>query len=148
MGKMSVGFLGEYEYSIDLKGRISIPPRFRELFSDGLILCRGFERCITVYSPCEWEKMTEVLVSRPLTRVKSRRLSRAFFSGAFRTELDGQGRVILPAYLREYGKIEDGAVVVGVNSYLEIWSKQLWAEEKVLSEEEAWQIAEGIELRT
>lgn len=142
------GFLGEYEHSIDPKGRLSIPARFRHLFSEGLILSRGFEKCITVYAPHEWEKMAQLIISRPLTNSKSRRLSRAFFSSAFSTDLDRQGRVILPPYLREYADIKDSAVLIGVNSCLEIWNKELWAEEERLSEEEAKQIAETLEVRT
>ncbi|MBI2909084.1 MAG: division/cell wall cluster transcriptional repressor MraZ [Chloroflexi bacterium] len=144
---MDLGFLGEYEYSVDDKGRISIPPKFRPLFKDGIILCRGWDQCITVYPPEQWQKTTEIVTSRPPTQSRSRRLNRHFFAGASSTELDGQGRVVLPSYLREYADIKEAAVLIGVNSYLEIWSKRLWAEEERLSEEEAKHIAETLEVR-
>lgn len=145
---MDLGFLGEYEYSIDDKGRILIPPKFRPLFRDGIVLCRGLDPCITVYPPEQWQKTSGLYASLRPTQSKARRLTRHFFAGAFSTDLDGQGRIAIPSYLRDYANVKDSAVLIGVNSYLEIWSRELWAEEERLSGEGAIQIAETLEVRT
>jgi len=141
-------FFGEYEYTIDQKGRVTIPPRFRDAFKGGLVLSRGYDECIMVYPMPEWEKRAEELAHMPMTRSKSRRLNRAIFSSAFSLDLDPQGRVILPAPLRDYAGIVNEVVIAGARSCLEIWSKEAWALEKKLMDEQVWQIAESIEERT
>jgi MraZ protein len=140
-------FLGEYEYKIDDKGRVPIPPKFRRDFKDGLILAPGPETCIVAYAPSEWMKMSESLTSGSLAPAKLRRLGRAIFGNAFNLTLDGQGRVALPITLREYARIGDELVVVGANTYLEMWNRELWVAEKALAQEQAWQIIEGLERR-
>ncbi|MDY6906843.1 MAG: division/cell wall cluster transcriptional repressor MraZ [Chloroflexota bacterium] len=139
-------FLGEYEYKIDPKGRIAIPPRFRGEFWEGIVLARGFDGCIAAYPPPVWQEIADRFGTLPFTRSKSRRISRAIFSTAFSLELDEQGRVMLPAPLRQYAAIGDSAVVAGVNNYLEIWGKERWQQETELIGEQAWQIAEGMEM--
>jgi len=140
-------FLGEFEYKIDDKGRVSVPPRFRRLLREGLILTQGVERCITAYTPVEWKKIAESLTTSSITRSKLRRLNRAIFATAFNLNIDGQGRIALPVTLRQHAGIEDEVVVVGVNTYFELWNKEAWAEEKGISREQAWQIIESLEQR-
>ncbi|MCX7911792.1 MAG: division/cell wall cluster transcriptional repressor MraZ [Dehalococcoidales bacterium] len=140
-------FYGEFEYKIDDKGRIPIPPKFRGALKDGIVLTVGAERCITAYTPAEWKKLSSSLTGSGLTRSKLRRLSRALFATAFVTRIDGQGRIALPAPLREHAQIADEVVVVGVNTNLEIWSKALWEEEKTTCLEQAWQLIESLENR-
>ncbi|MDY6911952.1 MAG: division/cell wall cluster transcriptional repressor MraZ [Chloroflexota bacterium] len=140
-------FLGEYEYRIDKKGRVAIPAKLRKEFLDGLVITRGFDKCLLVYPKTEWDKFSARFEFSPITPNKNRRLNRLIFSGAFSAELDGQGRVALSPPLRQYAQIDDMVVITGSNRYLEIWSKELWEQEKLLMEEEAWQLAEGIELR-
>lgn len=140
-------FLGEYEYKIDDKGRVPIPPKFRRDLKEGLILAPGPETCIVAYAPSEWIKMSESLTSGSLAPAKLRRLGRAIFGNAFSLTLDGQGRVALPITLREYARIGDELVVVGANTYLEMWNRELWVAEKTLAQEQAWQIIEGLERR-
>ncbi|MBT9148852.1 MAG: Transcriptional regulator MraZ [Dehalococcoidia bacterium] len=139
--------LGEYEYRIDQKGRVAIPAKLRKAFQDGLVLTRGFDRCILAYPLPEWQRICERFADLPTTRDKNRRLIRITFASAFSAELDGQGRVALPSPLREYAGIKDVAVMAGGNKYLEIWSKESWENEKLLMDERAWQLAEGMELR-
>ena len=141
-------FFGEYEYTIDQKGRVTIPPRFRDAFKGGLVLSRGYDKCIMVYPAPEWEKRAEELARLLVTRSKARRLNRATFSSAFSLDLDPQGRVLLPTPLRDYADIVNEVVIAGVRSCLEIWSKEAWALEKKLMDEQVWQIAESIEERT
>jgi MraZ protein len=141
-------YFGEYEYRIDEKGRVPIPPKFRsELKGDSIMLAPGLERCLNVYAYVEWKKLAATLTTGPFTQSKLRRLNRATFATAFNIKLDGQGRVIVPAPLREYAGIEDEVVIAGVNNYFEIWNKQQWELEKATSQEEAWQIIESLERR-
>jgi len=138
-------FFGEFEYKIDEKGRVPIPPRFRGQLKEGIVLTPGIEKCITAYPLAEWKKLATVLTSGSLTPSKMRRLNRAIFATAFSTSIDGQGRVALPPPLREYAEIVDEVVVAGANNYLELWNKVHWEEEKAISREQSWQIIESLE---
>ena len=138
-------FYGEFDYKIDEKGRVPIPPKFRNALKDGIVLTPGQEKCITAYTIPEWNKLSASLTGGTLSRSKMRRLSRAIFSTAFNTQIDNQGRIAIPAPLREHAGIEDEVVVTGANTYLEIWNKVLWEEEKEISQEQAWQIIESLE---
>jgi MraZ protein len=138
-------FYGEYDYKIDEKGRVPIPPRFRNALKDGVVLTPGAEKCLTVYTVIEWKKLSATLTGSALTRSKMRKLSRALFATAFSTRIDGQGRIPIPAPLREHAGMIDEVVIAGANNYLEIWDKALWEEEKKESQEQAWQIIESLE---
>lgn len=138
-------FFGEFEYKIDQKGRVPIPPRFKREFKDGIVLAPGIEPCITVYTLSEWKKLSTQVTTGPINRSKLRKLNRALFATAFHLVLDGQGRVALPAPLREYAGIEEEVVVAGANTYLELWDKGQWEQEKSSSQEQAWQIIESLE---
>jgi len=138
-------FYGEFDYKIDEKGRVPLPPKFRNALKDGVVLTPGAEKCITVYTVPEWRKLSTTLTNSPISRSKMRKLSRALFATAFSTKLDNQGRVAIPAPLREHAEIVDEVVVAGSNTYLEIWNKILWEEEKEVSQEHAWQIIESLE---
>jgi MraZ protein len=142
-------FLGNYDYKIDEKGRVPLPPRFRSDFRDGIVLAPGPEKCILAYSSSQWKKIADNLTqtSGALLTSKMRKLNRALFATAFFLNIDSQGRIALPAPLRQYADIADDAVIAGANTYLEIWSKQLWESEKSDSQEQAWQIIETIEKR-
>ncbi len=141
-------FSGEFEHSIDQKGRIAIPARFRDQFREGIVLVQGFDPCVVAYPKAEWAKMAERMAALPSTRANYRRLNRSFFGSSYDGELDRQGRVVLPPVLRQYSRINSAAIIVGVNSYLEIWSAELWTQEKTTAEAQSWQIAETIEVRT
>ncbi|MFH1646842.1 MAG: division/cell wall cluster transcriptional repressor MraZ [Chloroflexota bacterium] len=138
-------FYGEFDYKIDDKGRVPIPPRFRNYLKDGVVLTPGAEKCITAYTIPEWRKLSEKLTGSGLSRSKMRRLSRAIFGTAFSTKIDNQGRIALPAPLREHAEIVEEVVITGANTYLEIWNKVHWEEEKEISQEQAWQIIESLE---
>lgn len=140
-------FFGEFNYKIDEKGRVPVPPRFRREFKDGVVLAPGVEKCINAYTLSEWKKLAADLTSSSMTPNKMRRLNRAVFATAFNTFIDGQGRVALPVPLREHAEIMDEVVIAGANTYLEIWNKIHWEEEKAVSQEQAWQIIESLEKR-
>jgi MraZ protein len=137
-------FLGEYQYRIDEKNRIPLPPRFRAQLKEGVVLAPGVEKCITAYPSSEWKKMAAALTAGSVTPSKLRQLNRSLFATAFSISLDGQGRISLPAPLREYADIADEVVVAGANTYLELWNKVLWEEEKAASQKQAWHIIESL----
>ncbi|MFC1864683.1 division/cell wall cluster transcriptional repressor MraZ [Chloroflexota bacterium] len=138
-------FLGEFEYKIDEKGRVPIPPKFRRELKEGVVLTAGAEKCIALYPLAEWKKLAATLTTNSVTPSKLRRLNRAIFATAFSLNIDGVGRIALPIPLREYSGIEDEVVIAGVNTYLELWSKGQWESEKAVSQEQAWQIIESLE---
>ena len=138
-------FLGEYTYKLDEKGRVPVPPKFRADLKNGIILVPSPEKCIFAYTPEEWKKLSANLSTGTLASNKMRKLNRALFSAAFRLNLDGQGRIALPVPLRNYAGIGEDVVITGANTYLEIWDKQLWEEEKTNSLAQAWQIIETLE---
>jgi len=138
-------FFGEFEYKIDDKGRVPLPPMFRKEIKEGVVLTPGIEKCINAYPLAEWENLATALTTGSVTQSKLRRLNRAIFATAFSTSIDGQGRIALPVPLREYAEIMDEVVITGVNKYLELWNRVHWEEEKAVSQEQAWQIIESLE---
>ncbi len=138
-------FLGEFEYKIDEKGRVPVPPKFRNEIKEGLVLTPGIEKCIIAYALPEWKKLAATLTTGSVTPSKLRRLNRAIFATAFSLKIDGQGRVALPIPLRQYAGIEDEAIIAGANTYFELWNKEEWESEKAISQEQAWQIIESLE---
>jgi MraZ protein len=142
-------FVGEFEYRVDEKGRVPIPPKFRneELKKEGLVLSPGMEKCITIYPQSEWKKLADSITTGTIVPSKLRKLNRAIFATAFNTEMDAQGRIILPAQLRQHAAIEEEVVIIGSNTYMELWSKAHWTTEKTASLEEAWHIIETLEKR-
>ncbi len=138
-------FFGEFEYKIDEKGRVPIPPKFRRELKEGMVLTPGIEKCIIAYPLPEWKKLAATLTTGSVTPGKLRKLNRAIFATAFSTKIDGQGRIALPAPLREHAGIIDEVVVAGANTYLELWNTVHWEEEKASSQEQAWQIIESLE---
>ena len=142
-------FFGEFEYRVDEKGRVPIPAQFRREIRDGVVvLSQGMEGCITAYPLPEWKKLAEALTAgASVSRSKLRRLNRALFATAFRVTIDGQGRVALPAPLRDFAGIEGDVVIIGANNCLELWNGEQWQAEKAESWEQAWQIIESLEMK-
>jgi MraZ protein len=119
-------FLGEYEHSVDVKGRLAVPAKFRPRLGDGLVITRGFERCLQVYPMEQWHKLSNLVSGLPFGSAEARQLRRLLFGSAFDTVLDRQGRILIPANLREYAGIGDQAVVAGMNTFFEIWAVSSW----------------------
>lgn len=140
-------FLGTYEYRLDAKGRVPLPARFREDLRAGVVLSQGVDGCILLFPVGEWERAAAQMVSPALSREKLRRRNRGFFANSFPVDVDNQGRIAVPAPLRQYADIRDEVVISGAGSYLEMWSKEKWLSEKSLMDQQAWQIAEATELR-
>ena len=138
-------FFGEYSYKVDEKGRVPLPPKFRRELKEGVILAKGMgDKCIAIYSIAEWKRVSDSLAAKAVTPASLRKLNRAIFGNAFSASFDGQGRITLPYSLREYAGIADTAIVVGVNTRVELWSEEQWKAEKTSAEEQASQIIEGL----
>ena len=119
-------FMGEYNHSVDAKGRLIVPSKFREQLGNEFVVTKGLDGCLFVYSQEEWKRIE--LTSLPVTNANARKLTRFFLAGATVCEVDKQGRILLPANLREYAGIDKEVVSVGVFSRVEIWSKERYLE--------------------
>ena len=137
-------FFGEYQYKVDEKGRLPLPPKFRRDMKEAAILTRGSEKCVAVYPASEWKRLADSLAAKTVTSANLRKLNRAIFGSAFSVSFDKQGRITLPFPLRNYAEIGDTVVVVGANQYVELWSEKAWKEEKESAEEQATQIMESL----
>ena len=135
-------FLGTYSPRLDTKGRIILPAKFREELSAGLVLTRGQERCLYVFSAEEFERIHEQMRSAPLSSRQARDYMRVFLSGASDEVPDKQGRVTIPAALREYARLDRELVVIGAGSRAEIWDAQAWDEYLARTESEFAQLDE------
>ena len=142
---MQFMFLGEFDYRLDAKGRMPMPPRFRASFKEGVVVAPSPEKCLSVYTIDEWGKVAEKLAGSNLPSSKLRKIYRALFATAFQTALDAQGRINLPVMLRNYAGIDSEIVVIGANNYIEIWDKTAWSIEKASDLAEAWHILESLE---
>lgn len=120
--------MGEYSHTIDAKGRLIVPSKFREELGNEFVVTKGLDGCLFVYSNEEWHRIEESLREKPLTSREARKFMRFFFAGAACCEVDKQGRILLPANLREFAGIEKDVVSVGVYSRVEIWSKEKYEE--------------------
>ncbi len=118
-------FMGEYNHSIDVKGRIIVPAKFREDLGEEFVVTLGLDGCLFLYPDSEWREFVEQLKHLPGNR-QARQLQRYFLAGATTCEIDKQGRILIPAKLREHAKLEKEVVFVGVLGKIEIWSKELW----------------------
>jgi MraZ protein len=120
--------MGEYQHTLDEKGRMIVPAKFREALGASFVMTRGLDKCLFVYPMNEWQTLEAKMKSLPMTRADARSFVRFFFSGATECELDKQGRVLIPANLREYANLTRDCVVLGVSNRVEIWSQSVWDE--------------------
>ncbi len=137
-------FIGEYSHSLDSKGRIIIPSKFREDLQDTFILTRGLDGCLTIYSSDQWEKINERLAKLPNTKSAVRQYSRMLLSGATECTLDNQGRIQIPSFLSKPVNIIKECVVIGVNDHIEIWDKATWESYYMQASESFEEVAEGL----
>ena len=121
-------FIGEYNHSVDLKGRVSLPSRFRDEHSDTFFISRGMDGCLFIYDRTQWKIMDRKISQLHLTAKAARNFSRAFYSGAMEVGCDKQGRFLIPPQLRAFAAIERDVVIIGVSDRIEIWAKEKWDE--------------------
>lgn len=117
-------FIGEYQHALDIKNRIIIPSKFREVLVDKVIITKGLDGCLYAYAKEEWKTLVEKLNKLPLTSKDARAFARFFFSGANEVDIDKQGRALIPQNLIEYSGIKKEIVSIGVSTRIEIWSKE------------------------
>ena len=125
-------FYGEHEHSIDRKGRLIIPSKFREVFKEHYVerffVTRGLDSCLFVFTEDEWKKQESKFKSLPFTSSQARQFNRLYFSGACEVACDRQGRILIPDYLKDHAKIKRDVVIVGISNRMEIWSRESWTE--------------------
>ena len=119
-------FMGEYNHTVDGKGRLIVPSKFRDQLGDEFVVTKGLDGCLFVYPPEEWKHIEEKFREVPLTTKDARMFARFFFAGAASCEVDKQGRILIPQVLRSYAKLDKDVVSVGVLNRVEIWSKDSW----------------------
>lgn len=136
--------MGEYNHTIDAKGRLIIPSKFREILGDEFVVTKGLDGCLFVYDNQEWTVFEEKLKALPLTNKDARKFVRFFLAGAGNVEVDKQGRILIPSNLREFACLEKDVVLVGVGSRIEIWSKDKWDEEASFDDDDMDDIAESM----
>lgn len=137
-------FIGEYHYKIDDKARLAIPAKFRFDLKKQVVVTKGIEKCLILYTQKEWEKLAGKISSLPINKEKTRAFARLTLAGAMDVEVDSQGRIILPDYLRNYAQIKKNVVVAGLYNRLEIWDEAEWEKYKESSESESKEIAENL----
>ncbi len=116
-------FMSEYNHTIDAKGRLIIPSKFRDALGDEFVISKGMDGCLYVYANEDWNAFEQKLTSLPVTNKSARQFARFFLAGAASVEVDKQGRILVPGNLREFAKLDKDVVLVGVGSRIEIWSK-------------------------
>jgi MraZ protein len=121
-------FLGEYEHNMDDKGRLAVPARFREGLGEGVVVTRGFDRCLMGFPRPMWEQLAQQVSALSLGQSDARNIRRLLFSGAADVQLDRQGRILIPQNLREYAGLGEQVIVAGLNTHFEIWSDARWHE--------------------
>lgn len=136
--------LGEYKHSLDVKGRMAIPAKFREKLSSGAIITRGLDNCLFLFGSKEWETLVAKLTALPLAQANSRAFVRLMLSGAADVEFDSQGRILIPDYLRAYAGLERQVIIAGLYSRAEIWDVDRWAGYKKKTEASSDEIAEKL----
>ena len=119
-------FMSEYNHTIDTKGRLIVPSKFRDQLGDEFVVTKGMDGCLFVYANEDWSAFEQKLTSLPLINKEARKFARFFLAGAAQVEVDKQGRILLPSNLRDFAGLEKDVVLVGVGSRIEIWSKAHW----------------------
>jgi len=138
-------FIGEYKHTVDDKGRIALPVKFRKDLYRGAVITKGLDNCLYVYTASEWKSMAVKLAALPISKANTRAFARLMLAGAMDVTLDKQGRVILPEYLREYANINKKIIVTGLYNHLEIWNDVAWEKYKKATEKDSSAIAEALD---
>lgn len=137
-------FLGEYKHSVDIKGRVAIPAKFRDQLISGAIITRGLDGCLFLFSKKDWEALAAKIAALPLAQAGARAFSRLMLAGAADVEIDAQGRILIPDNLRTYAGLAKSAVIAGVLNRAEIWDEDVWARYKQKTESASDEIAEQL----
>lgn len=137
-------FIGEYYHSLDNKGRVALPSKFRKELKTGAVVTRGLDNCLFLYPKNAWQTLADKISKLPISKANTRAFSRLMLSGAMEVEIDSQGRIILPEYLRKYAYLNKKLVVAGLYDRLEIWDEDTWNKYKTQTEKGSKEIAEAL----
>ncbi|MCX6737125.1 MAG: division/cell wall cluster transcriptional repressor MraZ [Candidatus Parcubacteria bacterium] len=137
-------FIGEYHHSIDPKGRLSLPVRFKSELAGGAVLTRGIDNCLFLWPKSAWTPFVNKIQNLPLTQANPRAFARLMLGGAMEVELDAQGRILIPNYLEDYAKLGKKAVIIGLNDRLEIWDEDSYKDYQTKTEKASAEIAEQL----
>ncbi|MEI6288020.1 MAG: division/cell wall cluster transcriptional repressor MraZ [bacterium] len=136
-------FVGQYNHNLDNKGRLAVPAKFRKELKKAVVT-QGLDNCLVLYPQKEWQKVAQKFSSLPINKANNRAMSRFMLAGATEVEFDGQGRIILPEYLRKFAGLSKNVVIAGLYNYLEIWDEKDWNEYKAKTEKNSTDIAEAL----
>lgn len=137
-------FLGEYAHTLDAKGRLSVPAKFRRHLSAGVVVTRGLDRCLFLYTATEWEVLAKKLAALPISSKQSRAFARLMLAGAWDTAVDVQGRIMVPGYLATYAHLDKHVIVAGLYNRIEIWNEDNWQSFRIEVEDRSDEIAESL----
>lgn len=137
-------FIGEYQHSIDQKGRLAVPAKFRSALSKGAVVTKGLDNCLFLYPRKEWETLADKLAALPISRSNTRAFARLMLAGAMDVDIDKQGRMLIPEYLRTYSGMKKKVVVTGLYNRLELWDEIKWNKYKQGTEAKSGDIAEAL----
>ena len=137
-------FIGEYKHNLDTKGRLAIPAKFRTSLKSGVVVTRGLDSCLFLYSKKEWQGLAKKLAALPISKANTRAFARLMLAGAMDVDFDNQGRIMLPDYLRKFAGLNKKVVVAGLYDRLEIWDEAIWNKYKAGTEKESGAIAEAL----
>ncbi|MBX5444605.1 division/cell wall cluster transcriptional repressor MraZ [Sphaerobacter sp.] len=137
-------FLGRFSHNLDVKGRLAIPARFREALGSDVVITRGIDRCLSVYPMSAWEPLAEKVSALPISDPDARTFRRMVFAEAAIAEFDRQGRILIPPDLRRYAGLDREAIVVGMHTYIEIWSPEHWEAQAEMMDSEGSTIAQRL----
>lgn len=142
---MAYSFMGEHEHNLDERGRIAIPAKFRSKLGEAVVITRGFDRCLLVYPIEVWQAISDKMATVSVANDDGRESLRFLFSRASDVEIDKQGRILIPASLRDYANIRDTVILIGMNTRFEIWDKATWEEVRARLDSNGPAIAQRID---
>jgi len=137
-------FIGEYHHAIDEKGRLAVPVKFRSEMAKGGVVTRGLDNCLFIYTKQSWQELADRLSKLPLAKANSRAFARLMLAGAMEVSVDGQGRVMVPEYLRKFASIKKTVVVAGLYNRIEVWDEKEWEKYRKGTETKSGDIAETL----
>ena len=137
-------FIGEYQHTIDIKGRMAVPVKFRQQLAKGAVVTKGLDSCLFLYPKTEWQKLAPRLAALPIAQANARAFARLMLAGAMEVEIDRQGRTLVPEYLRQYAGMKKKVIVAGLYDRLEIWDETAWNNYKAGTENKSNDIAEAL----
>jgi len=136
--------IGEYTHIIDDKNRLSLPVKFRQEMGKKVVLTRGLDKCVAIFTLKEWQKIADKLSESSMLQADSRSFNRFMFGGAIEAEIDSIGRILVPDFLKDWAKLQTKVTVIGVQSRVEIWNEKVWKANKETTEKQADTLAEKL----